>query len=105
MLRRGGERLAAAGEPREVNPIQHLLYFVTFILGAAAFYVLCRRWMGVFAATAAAVLMITQPVLWGHAFINHDTPARICPAGPTRIAWLMARRPPGKPPHCVAWSS
>ena len=50
--------------------LQHLLYFLSFLVGVAAFHVLCRRWMRPEAATAAALLMLSQPVLWGHAFIN-----------------------------------
>jgi hypothetical protein len=50
--------------------LQHLVYFVTFQIGVLAFYILCLRWMSVNAAFGTALLFSTQPVFWGHAFIN-----------------------------------
>ena len=52
------------------NQIQHLVYFLTFQIGLVAFYQLCLRWMNETAAFGATLLFTTQPVLWGHAFIN-----------------------------------
>ena len=52
------------------NQIQHLVYFLTFQIGLVAFYQLCLRWMNETAAFGATLLFATQPVLWGHAFIN-----------------------------------
>ena len=50
--------------------IQHLLYFLTFLVGVWAFYQLATRWMGRTATFGATLLYITQPLFWGHAFIN-----------------------------------
>ncbi|MFH1185825.1 MAG: hypothetical protein V1755_12435 [Chloroflexota bacterium] len=48
----------------------HAVYFFTFLTGVLALYLLALRWMGELAAFGAALLFITQPLLWGHAFIN-----------------------------------
>jgi hypothetical protein len=50
--------------------IQHLVYFLMFLLGMWAFYQLAARWMSRNAAFGATLLFMTQPVFWGHAFIN-----------------------------------
>jgi len=48
----------------------HFIYFVTFLAGAAALYGLALRWMSTAAAFSATLLYLTQPLFWGHAFIN-----------------------------------
>ena len=50
--------------------IHHLLYFLTFLLGVWSLYEICRRWMGGIAALGATLLFASQPLLWGHSFIN-----------------------------------
>jgi 4-amino-4-deoxy-L-arabinose transferase-like glycosyltransferase len=50
--------------------VQHFVYFVTFLAGLWAFYHLAIRWMSQNAALGATLLFMTQPVFWGHAFIN-----------------------------------
>ena len=50
--------------------VQHLIYFLTFLLGIWAFHQLAIRWTGQHAAFGATLLFMTQPVFWGHAFIN-----------------------------------
>src|SRR5829696_7051993 len=50
--------------------VQHLVYFLTFLVGVWAFHQLAVRWMSRNAASGATLLFMTQPVLWGHAFIN-----------------------------------
>jgi hypothetical protein len=53
----------------------HLVDFLTFLSGSLALYGLARRWLRQPAALATMVLYLTQPLLWGHAFINpKDTP-------------------------------
>ena len=54
---------------REVD-VQHLVYFLSFLAGIWAFYQLAVRWMSRNAAFGATLLFITQPLFWGHAFIN-----------------------------------
>jgi hypothetical protein len=48
----------------------HLVNYLTFVIGALLLYLLCRRWVSPWAAFGAALLFLTQPVLWGHAWIN-----------------------------------
>ena len=50
--------------------IHHLLYFFTFLLGIWSFFEICKRFMSQNAAIGAALLFASQPILWGHAFIN-----------------------------------
>ncbi len=69
------DALARLGFPWPTVDIRHLLYFLTFQVGVWSLYGLCKRWMGRPAALGAAMLFATQPLLWGHAFINpKDTP-------------------------------
>jgi len=49
---------------------RHLIYFLSFLAGIYAFYLLARRWMSVWASMAATLLFAAQPVFWGHAFIS-----------------------------------
>lgn len=50
--------------------VWHLSYFLTFQVGLAIFYFFSRRWLNDWAALGALVLLSSQPLLWGHAFIN-----------------------------------
>lgn len=50
--------------------VRHLVYFTTFLVGIWAFYALTLRWLSRTAALTGTLLLITQPVFWGHAFIN-----------------------------------
>jgi len=55
--------------------LRHLVYFLTYLAGVWAFYALAKRWLTEIPALGATLLFMTQPVLWGHAFINpKDTP-------------------------------
>ncbi len=52
-----------------------LVNFLTFVLGVVFLYLFSLRWLSPGAACFTALLYATQPVLWGHAFINpKDTP-------------------------------
>jgi hypothetical protein len=48
----------------------HYMSFVAFVIGVFFFYRLCRRLVDQAPALAATLLFGTQPLLWGHAFIN-----------------------------------
>jgi hypothetical protein len=48
----------------------HLVYFLCFQAAVISLYGLSSRWMGRWAAFGVALLFTTQPLLWGHAFIN-----------------------------------
>jgi hypothetical protein len=61
--------LVAVPQWSQVNA-WHALYFITFLGGAAALYLLSLRWMGALSACGATFLFLSQPLLWGHAFIN-----------------------------------
>ena len=70
-----GTNLLSAIFPMSLPDLRHLLYFLTFLAGVWAFYGLGRRWLTRPAAIGATLLFITQPLLWGHAFMNpKDTP-------------------------------
>jgi 4-amino-4-deoxy-L-arabinose transferase-like glycosyltransferase len=54
---------------------RHFAYFLTLPLAATALYSLSLRMVRPWAAFAAALLFATQPLVFGHAFINpKDTP-------------------------------
>ena len=63
-----GALRALTGLP--AREVWHLTNFLAFELGVLFFYRLCRRWMRPPGATLAAMLYLTQPLVWGHAFIN-----------------------------------
>lgn len=48
----------------------HITNFLTFQIGILFFYLLCKRWMNGWAAFVSASFFATQPLLWGHGFIN-----------------------------------
>lgn len=50
--------------------VQHFAYFITFQIGGLCLYWLAKRWFNRWTAWAVLLLFITQPVLWGHAFMN-----------------------------------
>ncbi len=70
-----GTRLLNAVIPLSPPDLRHLFYFITYLVGVWAFYALGTRWLTRNAALGATLLFMTQPILWGHAFINpKDTP-------------------------------
>jgi hypothetical protein len=48
----------------------HLVNFLFFQVGVVLFFALCRRWMSSWAAFGATLLFSTQPLIWGHSWIN-----------------------------------
>jgi hypothetical protein len=48
----------------------HFVYFLTFLAGGLALYLLSKRWVSELSATCVTLLFLSQPLLWGHAFIN-----------------------------------
>jgi hypothetical protein len=70
MLTALGARLLAPFIPWSTSDLRHLIYFATFALGIWAFYRLCVRWLSPLPALGATLLLATQPVIWGHAFIS-----------------------------------
>jgi len=53
-----------------ISDIAHLLSFVIYLLGVLVLYFLARRWFKRLTSLGIAALMVSQPLLWGHAFIN-----------------------------------
>jgi hypothetical protein len=56
--------------PFSLPDLRHLIYFLTYFAGILAFHALAKRWLSDLPALGATVLYATQPLLWGHAFIN-----------------------------------
>lgn len=52
------------------DAILHYMFFVSFLVGVVALFGLARRWMNDWAALAASLLFATQPLFFGHSFIN-----------------------------------
>jgi hypothetical protein len=53
----------------------HFMNFLSFLVGVFFFYRICSRYMSQGAALGATLLFNTQPLLWGHGWINpKDTP-------------------------------
>ena len=52
------------------NVVFHYMVFVSFMAGIYAMFVIARRLVGDWAALAATLLFATQPLFFGHAFIN-----------------------------------
>ena len=53
-----------------VGTANHFIYYLTFIFSVLALYLLSRRWMTKLAALGSTLLFATQPIMFGHAFIN-----------------------------------
>lgn len=50
--------------------VWHFSYFFLFQLGGVCLYALARRWFDPWSAWGILLLYTSQPLLWGHAFIN-----------------------------------
>jgi len=50
--------------------VWHFSYFFLFQLGGLCLYSLARRWFDQWSAWGILLLYTSQPLLWGHAFIN-----------------------------------
>jgi hypothetical protein len=73
----------------DVGSAWHLINFCTFLLGVYFVYQLGRWLTGEAGALLGAALFATQPLLWGHAFINpKDMPFLVFLAG---AIWLGVR--------------
>ncbi|HAE59311.1 MAG TPA: hypothetical protein DCG54_07355 [Anaerolineae bacterium] len=61
-----------------ISDVAHFLTFLVFQGGILLLYLLARRWLDPWPAFGAALLYATQPVFWGHAFINaRDIPFQV----------------------------
>jgi len=69
----------------------HFMTFVSFVIGIYFFYRLCRRYMEPAPALLCVLLFSTQPLLWGHAFINpKDIPFMVFFLGSVTLGLDMA---------------
>ena len=48
----------------------HLVNFLTFQVGVLIFFALGLRWMNSWSAFGATLIFSTQPIIWGHSWIN-----------------------------------
>ncbi|HLE51607.1 MAG TPA: hypothetical protein VI755_06070 [Anaerolineales bacterium] len=48
----------------------HFMHFLSLLLGLSFFYIICLRLMNKWTAFSTTLLFGTQPLIWGHAFIN-----------------------------------
>jgi hypothetical protein len=66
-----GARIITSITPawRQVDAL-HFMIFLSYLMGLFFFYRLCRRLVNSRSALGATLLFATQPLLWGHAFIN-----------------------------------
>ena len=70
-----GSRLLGNLFPLSPSDSRHVFYFLTHLIGIWAFYELGKRWLTHSAAMYATLLFATQPLFWGHSFMNpKDTP-------------------------------
>ncbi|MBN1305384.1 MAG: hypothetical protein JXA13_13180 [Anaerolineales bacterium] len=53
----------------------HMVNFLFFQVGVIFFYLLSQRWMKTWGTIGATLLFSTQPLMWGHAFINPKDPS------------------------------
>ncbi len=54
----------------DIGAAWHLINFLTFLLGVFFLYLICEHFIQPWAAFTASALFASQPLLWGHAFIN-----------------------------------
>ena len=77
---------------KDWQPIEawHYMNFLTFQLGLFFLYRLGKRLVGKWAAFATVLLFATQPLLWGHAFINpKDIPFMVFFLGSVELGLSM----------------
>jgi hypothetical protein len=68
----------------------HLINFLTFLLGVYFLYKICERFIQPWAAFATSALFASQPLLWGHAFINpKDMPFLVFLTGSIFLGFRM----------------
>ena len=61
-----------------ISDVAHLLTFFIFQGGIVLMYALSRRWLSAWTALGVTLLYATQPVFYGHAFINaRDIPFQV----------------------------
>ncbi len=75
---------------------RHFTNQFIFLVGGLSLYLLTRRLIGRRAALFALAMMATQPLLWGHSFINQkDTPFMALFLASVAAGLLVASKPEG----------
>jgi len=75
LARIGSAWLRGAWKSLRLIDAWHFMNFLSFLMGVFFFYRICSRYLSQGAALGATLLFNTQPLLWGHAWINpKDTP-------------------------------
>jgi hypothetical protein len=82
------------------HDILHYTFFITFQVGVYLVYLLVRRWTKEWWAMVAALLFGTQPLFYGHAFINpKDIPGMVIFLGTVAAGfWMVDKLEEKKPP-------
>jgi len=70
MLDELGAHLLRSIFPIHEVDIYHLINFIVYLVGIWAFYDISARWLPRTSAIGATLLLMTQPVFWGHAYMN-----------------------------------
>jgi hypothetical protein len=66
----GSEALHAIYSGWQPIDAWHFMHFLSFLLGAFFLYLICLEVTHKWGAVAGTLLFVSQPLLWGHAFIN-----------------------------------
>jgi hypothetical protein len=68
-----GKAFSFTGLPE--SDLWHLAYLFTFLIGIRIYYLLSRRWLSEWSSLAVVMIFSSQPLIWGHVFMNpKDTP-------------------------------
>ncbi len=69
------DKLRAIWPTWQEPDVRHFTYFLSFLIAVISLYALTLRYVGTNVAALATLLFASQPLLFGHAFINpKDTP-------------------------------
>jgi len=72
------------------SDLWHFASFLCYQLGVFFFYMICLRYLNTWAAFGSTLLLVTQPLLWGHAFINSkDIPLMVFFLGSVALGLKM----------------
>ncbi|HKJ26579.1 MAG TPA: hypothetical protein VJ965_02985 [Anaerolineales bacterium] len=86
------------------HDILHYTFFITFQVGVYLVFVLARRWIKEWWALAAALLFGTQPLYYGHAFINpKDIPGMVIFLATVVVGFRMADKVEAQKPPIAAY--
>ncbi len=106
LLARGPARFLQGAFDMDYPSAWHLINFLSFQIGVYFFFVFSRRWMKNLAAFATTLFFATQPLLWGHAFINpKDMPFLVAFLVSLELGFRMADRIANPQPGESTWAT